>query len=332
MALTDRRALKEAAGELLEQNRDAAKRAVLIFAGVTAAIPFAVELINLILGNLISGTSGIGSFQTRSALETVQTVLALLGSLLPSFIYLGYLYVLLRFAEGKPTQDGMLLQGFRNFWPVLRLSLLRYLLNYAVMMGGIIVGTVVLSVGFPGLLLPMLEAAMPYMELETLPEEAVYAILQAGTPFLLVCMLFGTVPMILLSYRLRMCNYALMEHPEHGAIHAMSQSFRITRGHCLKIFRLELSYWWYYLAQGVAVALMFGALIPVLLGSQLSTEVLVLIFEAIALAALFAVQYLASNKVELTFVLAYRELMQAQIPPAFPAFPTFPEPKDPFEQ
>lgn len=330
MALTDRKALKESAGQILEQNREAAKRAVLVYAGVTVVIPFVVQLINMFLGKLISDTTGIGSFQTRSALETVQTVLELLGSVLPTFIYLGYLYVLLRFAVGKPTQDGMLLQGFRNFWPVLRLMLLRYLLNYAVVMGGVIAGAVVL--GFTPLVQPMVEVAMNYLDMPELPLEAVVEIMEAGAPYMLLVMLCGLVPVILLNYRLRMTYYALMEYPEHGAIHAMSQSFRITKGHCLKIFRLELSYWWYYLAHGAAVALMFGALIPVLLGSQLSAEVLVLIFEAVALAALFVIQYLAANKVELTFVQAYRELMQAQIPPVFPTFPTFPEPKDPFAQ
>lgn len=327
MALTDRRALKESAGQILEQNRDAAKRAVLVYAGTAALIPFAVQLINLFLGNLISDTSGIGSFQTRSTLETVRTVLELVGSVLPSFIYLGYLYVLLQFSESKPTQDGMLLQGFRNFWPVLRLMLLRYLLNYAVMMGGMIVGAVVVS--FTPLVQPLVDAMLPYVESLELSEAAMLEIMEAGAPCMILVMLFGLVPVILLNYRLRMTYYALMEYPEHGAIHAMSQSFRITKGHCLRIFRLELSYWWYYLAQGAALALMFGALVPVLLGIELpvSTDVLVLIFEAVALAVLFAVQYLAANKVEMTFVQAYQELKQEQITPTFPAFP---DPKNPF--
>ncbi len=55
------------------------------------------------------------------------------------------------------------------------------------------------------------------------------------------------IPGLVAAYRYRMAVYALLDEPAISAREAMEISKRITAGHKLELFVLDLSFWWYYL-------------------------------------------------------------------------------------
>ena len=129
-----------------------------------------------------------------------------------------------------------------------------------------------------------------------------------------------------MTYRLRMSNYILMENPRFGALFALLASYRMTKGHCLRLFLLQLRFWWYYAA--IIVADLFSYAVPVLLILEiqlpLDHNILNLILYGVSLLIVFGIHYFASNKVEMTFVQAYRELSREAalpIPPELAEHP-----------
>lgn len=315
MALADRKALKQAAGEVLEQNRPAAKRTVLLYAGISAAVLFGIMLVNVLLGFLLErvteGASGLDSLGTVSALETVQGVLDLAASVLPTFWAMGYLFVLLQMAAGEQVRDGMLLQGFRKFGPILRKALLEGLLVFALAMAGTTVGSTLLT--FTPLAKPMMDAMVSFGDTQTFTEQQMLQLTKSAMPMLIGCFVIAMVLVVLVMYRLRLSNYVLMEEPQYGAIYALITSFRLTKGHYIRLLLLELSFWWYYVA--VTVAGLLPLVLPLFGVSGLVWELAVY---AAALLLQFGIQYLASNKVEMTFVQAYRELCRENVLPQLP--------------
>lgn len=322
MALTDRSALQTSAEEILEQNKDRAKRTVLLYSGIWAAVLMGVALIDLLLGllteKMTSGVSGLDALNTVAALETVRTVLDLATMLLPTFWTMGYLFVLLRISAAEQTEDRMLLQGFRRFGPILRKELLWGLLLSALMTAGCYIAAFIIS--FTPFAEPMVEAVMLYPDLTALTDQQMLQLVQASAPLLIACAAVSLLLVIPMTYRLRMSNYILMESPHNGALFALLSSFRMTKGHCLRLFLLELRFWWYYLAIGVASLLSTALPVLTILGVDVpaSSPLLDLIMYAVALLIQLAIQYFAANKVEMTFVQAYRELSREAALPIFP--------------
>ncbi len=77
------------------------------------------------------------------------------------------------------------------------------------------------------------------------------------------------LPGIAAAYRYRMAVYVILDDPSLSASEAIGVSARLTYGHKLELFLLDLSFWWYYLPGLAAAALLNGyshGLIPALNG------------------------------------------------------------------
>ena len=72
--------------------------------------------------------------------------------------------------------------------------------------------------------------------------------------FIYLWSLLFVIPGLIAAYRYRMAIYALLEDPSITAREAMEISKRITYGHKLELLVLDLSFWWYYLLQAIAVS------------------------------------------------------------------------------
>ncbi len=59
------------------------------------------------------------------------------------------------------------------------------------------------------------------------------------------CLFF--VPGLIAAYRYRFAPYLLFDHPEMSAAQALRESCRLTRGQKGTLFRLDLSFWYYYI-------------------------------------------------------------------------------------
>lgn len=301
----------------------AATKLVLLHAGVSLGLSLAITAINYVVDLGIAQTGGLGGMDARTVLETIQTLLVYVQTIALPFWEMGYLFAVLRMARRQGTQNADLLAGFRYFGPVLRATVLRWVIYFALMMVGAQIGSLLF------MLTPasqdMLQFSQQLVGAETLDygallesEEYMSAMLPA-VPFMLGGMV---LPLIPVYYRLRMMDYAVMDEPRKGALHALVQSIRMTRKKCWALFKLDLHFWWFYLLQFLTVALCYGDILLPLMGVELSmnADLAMYVFYALALIAELCLYVWRKNQVYTTYALVYDDLRTAEpVPQPKPA-------------
>lgn len=313
MDLRNHRALKNAARESLAQAPGNPKRIILIHTAVSLGIMLLVVVLDFILSNQIENTGGLSGLGTRSVLTTIQSILQIVQMTVLPFWEIGYIYAAMKVAATEPAEPDSLFEGFRKFGPFFRCMLLKVLIVAALSFLCTYVGSQIFM--FTPFAAPMLEALAPVMEDTALLESAageealMQAMDEAMLMLIIVAVLFFLV-YIPISYRLRLVNYSLFEYPQEGVRVAFRRSFRLMRGNCLNMFRLDLSFWWYYLLQVLINVICYGDLILELAGITLpwSGDVSFFLFYILALAGQFVLYLLARNKVEVTYVHAYHTM------------------------
>lgn len=318
MVLANRRALKQAASDVLRQRRGEAKRLILLYAGIEALFYLAIAVLDVWLRQQIAGTSGLGGVGTRSILQTAQQVLGVLAQILPVFWGMGYLSGALRLSRGQDVEDRSLLQGFREFGPVLRLMLLDSLIILAVVVVGCFVGVFALIATPLGT--PFVEAMAPLMgetDLTVIDDATLLVLSEAMVPLKIGCLVICGLLILPVMFRLRFAEYLLLDDPASGAIMAILRSFKLTKRRAKKLLALDLGFWWYYLAL-VAVSLVSqGDVLLGYLGVALpmtQTEAYFLFFGG-GLLLQFAAAWFFRNPFELAWIQVYEQLRQAPAEP-----------------
>ncbi len=317
MDIRDRRGLKNAAAQSLE-NVPNQRRLVLIWAGVVALLSLAVSGLNYILQDQIGQTGGLSGIGMRSLLTTVQNVLTMGFTFLTPFWRMGYLAAVLKISRRETCEDGVLLAGFHHFFPVLRLLLLRGMLMIGLCIGCINLGSLLFS--FTPLVSPIYALMEPLMQLSS-EAEIVNALLcmdpatllTAMAPVLIACGVLCAVVCILVAYRLRMADFYMMDTGCRGAMEALRLSNQMMRGNGAALFRLDISFWWFYLAEVLIAMLAWGDVLLAALGVSLPVSGSVLSFLCYFLSiAMQTALYVATyNYVTATYAKAYDSLKTA---------------------
>lgn len=312
MNIRDRKFLKQTAASRLSEASFDPRLLILIHTGVSIGATFLVTLINYILQQQINGTGGLSGIGLRSILATAQSALQLACMVLLPFWEMGMLYAAMGIARKRPVGPADLPAGFRRFGPVLRLTLLRAILIFAVLMLSINVGTGIfvatpLSNQMLGILQPLLEGGSAPVSID---EATMAALIHSAIlllPIILALFLLLSVPLL---YRLRMAEYLIMEDKKAGALSALSTSWAMTRGRAMALFRLDLSFWWFYALQAGAILLSYGDVIAKPLGITLpiSSELAVLVFYLLYGAAMLALYWRFGSYVQTTYAVAYDTL------------------------
>lgn len=309
MDIRNRSALKQEAARALARGREPQKL-VTAYAGATALIAAALTLINFWLSQQISGTGGLSNLGTRAIFSTAQTVLPIVQMVVLLCLELGYLSGMLRISRGQYADHTDLKVGFQRFAPLLRMTLLQGVLYL-----GIAIAAFYLSMQI-FMLTPWAE---PLMELllpiaasgSTVLDEA--TLLQATDmmmPMMVIFLLIYVAVIIPFAFWFRMANYALLDDPRAGAMAALRASRKMMRRNCLNLFKLDLSFWWFYLLNALAMVLCYGDMLLPMLGVQLpfNETISYFIFYGLYLAALFAITYFLRNRVEATYIMAYESI------------------------
>lgn len=310
MKITDRRGMKEAAENALSHTPNQ-KTLVLIWAGVSIALPLFVSICNFILNSQIAETGGLSGIGLRSILSTVQSVLSNAASLLIPFWTLGYTAVVLRFSRKEAADSSTLLEGFLRFGPALRATILKALICTAVGFVGFYAGIMLLSLTpLARPVYQILEQNQSMLMSGTLDESILEAVTQAMMPVFLICSGLCFLLLIPVLYRLRLTDYCLLDAENRSAVYAIGESRRLMRRNCIRLFQLDLSFWWYYLAQILLVALCYGDVILPMVGVALpfNEDAAFFIFYIAAMLAQLALFYLFSNKVQTTYAVFYDTL------------------------
>lgn len=313
MTIYQRRELRDAADEILA-NTPNQRKIVFFWAWASSALALLVSSISYLLSDSIAGTGGLDGMGLRSILTTAQSLLGMFSSVALPFWVMGYTHAMLRLSRKQQANNFSLLEGFRRFGPGLRLMLLQGLLFGSLLMACLYFGITLLSM--TPLATPVLAVLDPILqELGTNPEpglteEAMAAITDAMTPMIIGCLVIYGIVLIPLSYRLRFAQMRLMDDPPCGALAAIRESTTITRRHCIALFRLDLSFWWFYALELGILLLAYSDILLVFLGIPLPVNSegafwLSYVFSMIAQVAIYT---LFHNKVTVTYALAYDAL------------------------
>lgn len=314
MDLRNRRGLQAAARERLS-GAESAARIALIYSGIVVLTSLFSTTVSYLLGDQISQTGGLQNMGIRSMLSTVQSILPVLTSFLLMCIGVGFTGAMLRISRKQFASPQSLRIGFARFWVLLRAALLQGGLYF---LAGIASFYLAMQIFILTPLSNNMMAAMAGLMQngiadpnQLLADPAVAAQLSGSMlPLLILMLILMLVITAPIYYRYRMVNYVILDKPAMGALMAMRESRLMMKKHCVALFKLDVSMWWYYLALMAASVVCYGDVILALLGVSLpfSGTVSYFLFLLLYLAMTMAILFFLRPHVEVTYALAYESL------------------------
>lgn len=289
-----------------------AKRIAAIYAGVTLGLSALVTILGLVLEAMMSGATGLGGMGRRTILSSVQSMLPWVVGLITMCVELGYQAAMLRVARGQYASPQTLRLGFDRFWVLLRCILLEGVILFAIAFGGIYIATMLFMLTpFSGRVMEVLSPVLENVTLlspEMVLDEALYdQLMQAMIPAFVMCAIVVAAAAIPVLYRLRMARFVIIDKPGIGALAALRESRKMMKGNCLKLLKLDISLWPYYIGCVFASLLCYGDVLLPMMGVRFpwSDTVSYYLFFALYLAVQFAVYYFLRNQTEVSYSIAY---------------------------
>lgn len=315
MAFRDRQGLKETARQRLLTAAYDPQKLILVFVGASAAVMLLVTGLNFLLNQQIAGTGGLGGVGTRAMLQTAMEMLQLAASLVTPFWTMGYLACVLRIVRGERFDLTDLLTGFRHFGPVLRLTLLYS--GYFLMLAFLCFYPSMLVFSMTPFAAPLMEIMEPLVQTgaDIVPDDATLA---AATDAMMPMMILYVLVFLAVAaphfYRFRLAYFALLDDPKAGALAALGRSTLMMRGKRLDLLKLDVSFWWFYVLDGLTVALCYGDAILMWLGISLpiASDGAYFLFYVLYLAAQLGLYVWARNRVECTYAVGYDALCRGE--------------------
>lgn len=289
-----------------------AKRIAAIYAGVTLGLSALVTILGLVLEAMMSGATGLGGMGRRTILSSVQSMLPWVVGLITMCVELGYQAAMLRVARGQYASPQTLRLGFDRFWVLLRCILLEGVILFAIAFGGIYIATMLFMLTpFSGRVMEVLSPVLEDVTLlspEMVLDEALYdQLMQAMIPAFVMCAIVVAAAAIPVLYRLRMARFVIIDKPGIGALAALRESRKMMKGNCLRLAKLDISLWPYYIGCVFASLLCYGDVLLPMMGARFpwSDTVSYYLFFALYLAVQFAVYYFLRNQAEVAYSIAY---------------------------
>lgn len=320
MAISDRQLLKQRAHEALESASYDPQKMVLIHTGAASIVTLLTAAVSFLIQDGISGTGGLSGIGLRTMLSTAGSVLQNITNLVLPFWAFGYLIFILKVLRRQPVGPATLLEGFRHMFPILRLLLIRGFIYIAIGFLCLYPSTIIFSL--TPLAQPLEALLEPMLSLTTEAEIAMYmddattaAMTEALIPMLVIYAGLFLAISIPVSYRLRFADYILLDNPIAGAIFALRASAVLLRRNCLDLFKLDLSFWWYYLIDTALIAVCYADVLLPMLGISLpfSSTTGFFLFYVLYFIGQLVFYAFARNRVEASYAAAYEQLRtQAQ--------------------
>ncbi len=240
----DPKELKRRASEALESPAYSPKKLMLIYMLVSLGLSILVALGNVLLDLGIGTTGGLSGINTRSMLETAQRVLELGRSIFLPFWQVGWIFASMVYLRREQVGVITLWQGFRRFWPVLRLTFLQGIWLMGLAFVACYAGAFVFS------FTPWGTDVLIWME------TGIYT--SSFGILLIISLVIAGALVIPAAYKMRLAYYYLLDYPGMGAMMAIQASRHTMRGNCKKMLKVDLSFWWFYLLEVLCVALLYA--------------------------------------------------------------------------
>ena len=296
------RQLKALARERTASARFDAKKLALIFTGAAVALSLVMTLISFLLSRQMDSTGGLGGIGTRTLLSAAQLLVLIGGTLVTPFWNLGYTRVALETVRDGSAEPKTLLAGFRLFFPAVRLFLLQAALITVIFVVGVQAGTMLYMLSPASMMaMEVIDGLLAGGEAALADPATMEQLMRVFWPMYLLIAIVLLAALIPVLYRLRLVEFSLVDGMEKALQNMALSNFRM-RGKSLWMFRLDVSFWWYFLLQGLAVTLAYGDLI--FGGGDVAYWVFYLLS---AIAQLF-IGWAFLPQVQATYALAYEEI------------------------
>lgn len=290
------------------------RKIVLVYAGIVTVLALLVTVVNYVLKLQIAQLGGLSNMGLRSILSTIQSMLPLVQSAVVMCLDLGFVAAMVRISRQQYASEHTLKLGFDRFWVLIRQSLLQgflyMLVGFAAFWASMPLYLLTpLSNGLVELVTPEMTDPNVLMELF---QDAAFAqqVMSAMIPMFLIFGLLYTGLFIPLSYSLRMTKYVIIDKPGQGALFAMKESAKMMRGSRGRLFRLDLSLWWWYGLSIASTALCYGDVLLPMAGISLpfSEDVAYFVFYILFLIVQFLACYFLRSRIEVVYAQVYNAL------------------------
>ncbi len=272
MDIRNTRSFKGLAADRLRQAPQE-KKIVLIYSGITLGLALALTLARFLLALQIDQMGGLSNLGTRTVLSSIRDMLPLAQSLFIMCIELGYLAAMLRIARGQYASPNTLRLGFDRFWTLLRASLFLGLTYGGLLLLCVYIASMIFVSGpwggdFMALMTPLMQQTSLLNPELVIDDALVSQAMSTMVPMFVIMALTALVLILPVFYRLRMVNYVIIDKPGLGALAAIRESRMMMRRNCLRLLKLDLSYWWYFLVMLLVTFVGNGDLYLPLLGVE----------------------------------------------------------------
>lgn len=318
MDIKNPNSIKQTAASCLGAASYNPRRLVLIHSGIAFAFTLLLTLINFIVNRQIAGTGGLSGMGLRSILSTVQMVLQYASTLLMPFWQIGFAAAALAMARKESFGPKIVTKGFQRFPSVLGMLVAEGVVTIAVAFACVYLCSAVFM--FTPMAQPFMEILTPALEDSTilsggtiyLDDATLNAAMGAMTPVLIMFVVLYLVVMIPVSYHFRMADFILMDKARCGGLRALVTSVKITRRHCIDLFKLDLRFWLFYVLQVLATLVGYVDMILPTLGIELpmETDMAFFLFYILYIVAQLALFVWAKPMVQTSYALFYDGLQE----------------------
>ena len=301
----DPRNAKEAAREALSQATYDSKKIALIYAAASVLFSLLCSVLSYAMGVAAEKATGLNGLATRALLESIQRVLSMGSTLVIVFWQIGLVSTALNYAKREAVDHRSLMAGFRRWGAVLRLSLLLFLLIMGLMLACSYIATFIFAMS--PLSAPLAEkmTALDVGNTGAITEEMIAELIPLSGGFLVVFLLVLIVVGLPLFYRYRMSELALMNGAT-GARAAIRESKVLSLHRRMDMFKLDLSFWWFFLLMFLASTISYADVLLGLTGVAVPINANLLFWGCYLLS--LGLQFLISWKFVLYYHTAYAVL------------------------
>jgi uncharacterized membrane protein len=185
------------------------------------------------------------------------------------------------------------------------------------MVGGIFLGSLLFSATpLSNGLVETITAINEDPSLANLTGEELMALLQARISIgdlitlYLLCAAGALIMVVPLFYKYRLSDYVLLTEDTPRALASLYESSRLMRGNRMRLFRLDLHLWWYFLLAFMAAFVSYGDLLFPLFGITLPfyPSIATTVFALCSALLQFLLYYFFRGQVETTYACVYEVL------------------------
>ena len=318
MNLKKPRAIRTAAMESLATQPNHPK-VPLVYAGISALLSLAVTVIVYILALRIDNMTGLANMGNRAIFSTIRSTLPVAQLIFLIGWEMGYLMCALRYARRRYVEPMDLKNGFQKFWPILRAKILMGFVYIGIGLVSMyasvfIFMTLPISNAFYEIVAPLMESVTVLNPTILIDEATLAAASAAMWPALVIFAVVFALVSLPTYYGFRMVSFCIADSGSKGALIAMSESKAMMKGHKRELFKLDLSFWWFFLLESIISGIFSLDALLSTVGITLpwSSTVSLLVFYVAPLAGQVVLYWACLNRVTVSRAVFYDAIRPQQ--------------------